>query len=65
MVGTGPRGSVSALARVCVVNAQGNVVMDTFVKPNEKVTDYRCAAGAGTCVGLCTAWWQRVGAAAL
>ncbi len=52
MVGTGPRGSVSALARVCVVNAQGSVVMDTFVKPNEKVTDYRCVANAVRDVGV-------------
>ncbi|GFR45736.1 hypothetical protein Agub_g7152, partial [Astrephomene gubernaculifera] len=41
MVGTGPKGSVSTLARVCLVNSSGVVLLDTFVKPKEKVTDYR------------------------
>lgn len=41
MVGTGPNGSVSALARVCLVNGAGAVLLDTFVRPNEPVTDYR------------------------
>lgn len=41
MVGVGPDGKRSMLARVCMVNAEGNVLLDTFVAPVEKVTDYR------------------------
>lgn len=41
MVGFGPGGEESAVARVSIVNYHGNVVLDTFVQPREKVTDYR------------------------
>jgi RNA exonuclease 4 len=41
MVGVGPEGKRSALARVCLVNDRGHVVLDTFVAPREAVTDYR------------------------
>jgi RNA exonuclease 4 len=41
MVGVGPDGKRSALARVCLVNDRGQVVLDTHVAPREKVTDYR------------------------
>lgn len=41
MVGLGHLGSESALARVSLVNYHGHVVLDTFVQPREKVTDYR------------------------
>ncbi|UZJ56352.1 hypothetical protein CBS101457_005672 [Exobasidium rhododendri] len=41
MVGVGPEGSESILARVSIVNWHGAVLMDTFVQPKEKVTDYR------------------------
>jgi len=42
MVGVGPRDAEeSALARVSIVNYYGNVVLDTYVQPKEKVTDYR------------------------
>lgn len=41
MVGVGPDGKRSALARVSIVNYFGAVLLDTFVKPEEKVTDYR------------------------
>jgi RNA exonuclease 4 len=41
MVGVGPDGSESMLARVSIVNWHGAVLMDSFVKPKEKVTDYR------------------------
>lgn len=41
MVGLGPLGSESALARVSVVNYHGHVLLDTFVAPREKVTDWR------------------------
>ncbi|KAI8366668.1 ribonuclease H-like domain-containing protein [Radiomyces spectabilis] len=41
MVGVGPGGVESALARVSLVNFNGAVLLDTYVKPQEKVTDYR------------------------
>ncbi|CCC68618.1 hypothetical protein NCAS_0B05340 [Naumovozyma castellii] len=40
-VGIGPEGKEHALARVSIVNYFGHVVMDEFVKPREKVTDWR------------------------
>ncbi|KAJ1952863.1 3'-5' exonuclease [Linderina pennispora] len=41
MVGAGFKGCRSMLARVSIVNYYGHVIMDTFVKPQEPVTDYR------------------------
>lgn len=41
MVGTGYGGSNSALARISIVNLYGHCVYDKYVKPIEKVTDYR------------------------
>ncbi|CAO3597594.1 unnamed protein product [Absidia cylindrospora] len=41
MVGVGPEGKESALARASLVNYNGAVLLDIFVKPQEKVTDYR------------------------
>lgn len=41
MVGVGPNGTESILARVSIVNWHGAVLLDTFVKPRERVTDYR------------------------
>ncbi|BFZ60815.1 3'-5' exonuclease [Saitoella coloradoensis] len=41
MVGVGPDGTQSTLARVSMVNFHGNEVLDLFVLPKEKVTDYR------------------------
>jgi hypothetical protein len=41
MVGTGPRGSVSALGRVSIVSEAGKVLLDLYVKPRAPVTDYR------------------------
>jgi len=41
MVGTGPDGKDSVLARVSIVNAYGQCVYDEFVKPKERVTDFR------------------------
>jgi len=41
MVGVGPEGKESALARVSIVNYYGNVILDKFVLPREKVVDYR------------------------
>ncbi|QLQ80286.1 hypothetical protein HG537_0D02870 [Torulaspora globosa] len=40
-VGVGPEGKESALARVSLVNYYGHVILDEFVKPREKVTDWR------------------------
>ena len=37
----GPRGTGSHLARVSIVNWYGHVVLDTFVRPRERVTDFR------------------------
>ncbi|KAF4522326.1 hypothetical protein B566_EDAN011327 [Ephemera danica] len=47
MVGTGPSGSVSVPARVAVVNSNGMVLYDTYVKPRFPVTDYRPAYNGG------------------
>eukprot|EP01125_Pyxidicula_operculata_P004094 TRINITY_DN1588_c0_g1_i1.p1 TRINITY_DN1588_c0_g1~~TRINITY_DN1588_c0_g1_i1.p1 ORF type:complete len:202 (+),score=21.66 TRINITY_DN1588_c0_g1_i1:27-608(+) len=41
MVGIGPKGIDSALARVTIVNAFGNVIYDKYVQAQERVTDYR------------------------
>jgi len=41
MVGVGVDGQESMLARVCIINSYGNVVYDKFVKPRERVVDYR------------------------
>lgn len=43
MVGVGPEGEESMLARVSIVNYFGKCVYDKYVKPTEKVTDYRTA----------------------
>lgn len=40
MVGVGPA-MTSVLARVSIVDTEGNVLMDRFVKTREEVTDYR------------------------
>ena len=41
MVGCGTSGYRSALARVSIVNWDGDVVLDKFVRVEEEVTDYR------------------------
>ncbi|XP_054624552.1 RNA exonuclease 4 isoform X2 [Dunckerocampus dactyliophorus] len=43
MVGVGPDGEDSILARVSVVNHYGKCLYDKYVKPTEEVTDYRTA----------------------
>lgn len=43
MVGVGPDGEESILARVSLVNHFGKCIYDKYVKPTEKVTDYRTA----------------------
>ncbi|CAG8489475.1 16427_t:CDS:2 [Acaulospora colombiana] len=41
MVGVGPNGESSALARVTIVNYYGVVILDKYVRPIERVTDFR------------------------
>lgn len=41
MVGVGHRGEDSILARISLVNHFGHCIYDKFVKPTEKVVDYR------------------------
>jgi interferon-stimulated 20 kDa exonuclease-like 2 len=41
MVGIGPNGTQSALARCCLVDFDGAVIYDEFVKPPGFVTDFR------------------------
>ena len=40
-VGVGPEGTESVLARVSIVNFFGKVIYDKYVRPSEKVTDWR------------------------
>jgi Exonuclease len=41
MVGVGKDGLCSALARVSIVNYHGHLLYDTYVKPMERIVDYR------------------------
>lgn len=41
MVGVGPKGCISQLARCSVVSYDGDVVYDKFINPTMPVTDYR------------------------
>ncbi|KFV39927.1 RNA exonuclease 4, partial [Gavia stellata] len=41
MVGVGPKGEDSIVARVSIVNQFGKCIYDKYVKPTEEVTDYR------------------------
>jgi RNA exonuclease 4 len=41
MVGTGPCGKISCLARATIVDWYGRVVLETFVHPTAHVTDFR------------------------
>lgn len=41
MVGTGPQGRVSELARCSVVSYHGDVLYDKYVLPEEPITDFR------------------------
>ncbi|XP_065736043.1 RNA exonuclease 4 [Phocoena phocoena] len=43
MVGVGPKGEESIVARVSLVNQYGKCVYDKYVKPAQPVTDYRTA----------------------
>ncbi|XP_042199066.1 interferon-stimulated gene 20 kDa protein [Callorhinchus milii] len=41
MVGMGPSGTESGLARCSIVDYNGRIVYDKFIKPDGKITDYR------------------------
>ncbi|NXJ75068.1 AEN nuclease, partial [Trogon melanurus] len=41
MVGTGPQGRLSELARCSVVNYEGDVIYDKYVRPELPIVDYR------------------------
>uniref|UniRef100_A0A8C9F3N6 Interferon stimulated exonuclease gene 20 like 2 n=1 Tax=Pavo cristatus TaxID=9049 RepID=A0A8C9F3N6_PAVCR len=41
MVGTGPKGGTSALARCSIVSYEGDVLYDCYVRPTEPIVDYR------------------------
>lgn len=41
MVGCGPKGRQTALARCSIVDYNGNVIYDSYIKPIPPVTDYR------------------------
>ncbi|KAF9119708.1 3'-5' exonuclease [Mortierella sp. 14UC] len=55
MVGVGPEGTQSALARVSIVNYYGVTILDLFVRPLEFVTDFRTAVSGITPKHLATA----------
>ncbi|EEB96719.1 hypothetical protein MPER_04098 [Moniliophthora perniciosa FA553] len=40
-VGVGPGGTTSMLARIAIGDYRGHVLLDTYVAPTMKVTDYR------------------------
>ncbi|KAF9926094.1 3'-5' exonuclease [Linnemannia zychae] len=48
MVGVGPDGTQSALARVSLVNYYGVTILDLYVRPVEFVTDFRTAVSGIT-----------------
>ena len=41
MVGVGPHGLDSALARVCIIDWNKTILLDTYVQVNQEITDYR------------------------
>uniref|UniRef100_A0A2C9LJR9 RNA exonuclease 4 n=1 Tax=Biomphalaria glabrata TaxID=6526 RepID=A0A2C9LJR9_BIOGL len=41
MVGVGPKGSHSVLARCSILDYFGNILYDSYIKPTELITDYR------------------------
>lgn len=40
-VGVGPEGKEHALARISITNYYGHIILDEFVRPKEKVVDWR------------------------
>ena len=55
MVGVGPMGRISVLARVSMVDWDGRVVLDEYVQPSQPVTDYRTYVSGVTAHHLETA----------
>ena len=41
MVGVGPKGCISALARCSIVDYRGRTIYDRYIKPDEPITHYR------------------------
>ena len=41
MVGVGEEGETSALARATVLDEEGRILLDRYVRPQQEVTDYR------------------------
>ena len=41
MVGIGPNGRRSVLARCSIVDFDGNTIFDKFVRPESRITDFR------------------------
>lgn len=52
MVGVGAHGTKSMLARVTIVNWNGEMVYDQFIRPTEPVTDYRTFVSGITAADL-------------
>ncbi|ESK98005.1 nucleotide-binding protein frt1 [Moniliophthora roreri MCA 2997] len=52
-VGVGPGGTTSMLARIAIVDYRGQVILDTYVAPTMKVTDYRTQTTGIQPVHLC------------
>ena len=52
MVGVGYEGKESALARVSIINTYGEIIYDKYVKPIEKVTDFRTPVSGITAENL-------------
>ncbi len=57
MVGVGPHGSRSSVAKVTLVAMDGTVLLDDFVRQEEEVTDYRTFVSGVTAHDLETAPW--------
>ena len=57
MVGVGPKGEESIVARVSLVNQHGRCVYDKYVKPTQPVTDYRTAVSGVRPADLAQGGW--------
>lgn len=57
MVGVGPEGEESVVARVSLVNQHGRCVYDKHVKPTQPVTDYRTAVSGVRPADLAQGGW--------
>ena len=57
MVGVGPKGEESTVARVSLVNQHGRCVYDKHVRPAQPVTDYRTAVSGVRPTDLAQGGW--------